>query len=135
MNAAFKINPYLTFNGSCREAMQFYRECLGGRLRLQTVGESPMASQWPAAMQQRILHSSLVKGDVTLLASDMGNARARGGLISLALACRNEREIQLYFSRLSQGGKVTHPLHQFFDGTIGALTDRFGTNWVLKSAK
>jgi PhnB protein len=34
-----QINGYLHFNGDCREAMTFYRECLGGELSLQTIGE------------------------------------------------------------------------------------------------
>ncbi len=32
-----QIHSYLTFSGNCREAMTFYRECLGGILMLQTV--------------------------------------------------------------------------------------------------
>lgn len=40
-----QINPYLHFDGTYREAVTFSRECLGGELRLETVGESPMAAQ------------------------------------------------------------------------------------------
>ena len=36
-----KLNPYLNFNNQCREAMNFYKECLGGELFFQTVGELP----------------------------------------------------------------------------------------------
>ena len=43
-----QLNPYLNFPGNCRLAMEFYRECLGGELFLQTVGEMPeMAVQMP----------------------------------------------------------------------------------------
>ena len=45
------MNPYLTFNGNCREAMHFYRGISGGELNLQTIGESPMAVKMPAPMQ------------------------------------------------------------------------------------
>jgi PhnB protein len=41
------INAYLTFNGNCRQAMTFYRECLGGELTLQAVKGSPMEGHWP----------------------------------------------------------------------------------------
>ena len=41
------INAYLTFNGDCREAMTFYKECLGGELTLETAKGSPMESHWP----------------------------------------------------------------------------------------
>lgn len=130
-----QINPYLVFPGNCRAAMSFYHYCLGGKLTLMTVEESPVAGQWPAEVQKDILHASLVKGNLVLLGSDMAGAAGtvRGNTISLALNCGTEEEIETYFNRLAEGGKVSHPLHKFFDGTIGALTDRFGMNWVLKS--
>ncbi len=128
-----QINPYLIFNGNCREAMNFYKTCFGGELILQTVGDSPMAEQWPETVRDRILHASLINGDINLLASDMGSDNlVVGNVISLALGCGNKNEIEVFFEKLSVGGRVTHPLHEFFDGTIGALTDKYGMNWVLK---
>ena len=56
-----RINCYLASEGSCREAMTFYKECFGGELSLQTVAESPMAAQFPDFMQNRILHATLAK--------------------------------------------------------------------------
>ncbi len=41
------INSYLRFNGNCSEAMTFYKDCLGGELTMQKVGESPMAGNMP----------------------------------------------------------------------------------------
>lgn len=129
-----QINPYLTFNGNCREAMTFYQNCFGGDLEMIAVKDSPMAGQWPAEAQKKILHASLTKDRLILLGSDMGGdiGQVRGNMISLALNCSSEEEIKTYFDNLSLGGHVTHPLHTFFDGTIGALTDRFGMNWILK---
>jgi len=31
------LNPYLSFDNQCREAMNFYKDCLGGTLELQKV--------------------------------------------------------------------------------------------------
>lgn len=131
---ATRIHVYLTFNGNCREAMSFYKECLGGELTLQTVEESPMAKQWPPQVQKNVLHASLTNQGLVILGSDMGSSMGlvQGNTISLALQCSSKKEIQTFFSKLASGGKVTHPLHTFYDGTIGALTDRFGMNWVLK---
>ncbi len=129
-----QINPYLTFYGNCREAMTFYKDCLGGELTLQTVGDSPMANQWPVQAHQNILHASLSKnGQVMLLASDMGGPEEiiNGNSISLSLNCSSETEIQTCFSTLASGGKVTRPLHAFFAGTIGTLTDKFGMQWLF----
>jgi PhnB protein len=129
-----QINAYLTFNGNCREAMTFYKKCLGGELSLQTVKDSPMAKQWPAQVQEHILHASLRKDKLILLGSDIGGSDGiiNGNMISLALGCSSNEEIEKFFSNLSIGGKITHPLHKFYDGTIGALTDKYGMNWVLK---
>lgn len=128
-----RINAYLTFNGNCEEAMYFYRDCLGGELRLQTVEESPMAWQWPAETQKNVLYACLVKNDLVLLGSDIGSeSLIKGNSVSLALMCRDTEEIERFFINLSEGGKITHPLHRFHDGTIGALTDKYGTNWLLQ---
>lgn len=128
-----QLNVYLTFNGNCREAMSFYQSCLGGDLDMQSVEDSPMAEQWPEAVQKNILHASLTNGQLVLSGSDMGSeGLIKGTTISLALACSSEEEIESLFKNLSQQGKVTHPLHKFYDGTIGALTDKYGMNWLFK---
>jgi PhnB protein len=128
------ISPYIIFNGNCREAMTFYKRCLGGELTLQSVEESPMAGQWPASAQKRILHASLVKNNLLLQGSDMGgpDVVANGNMISLSLNCSSEKEIHDCFTSLAEGGKIIHPPHSFFDGTIGSLTDKYGLNWILK---
>ena len=128
-----QINPYLTFNGNCSEAMTFYRDCFGGELVLQKVADSPMADQWPDEVQQKILHASLVNGCLMLLGSDMGSSAGliSGNNISLSLTCSSEEEINRFYSALSKEGRITHALHHFFAGTIGSLIDRYGYSWTL----
>ena len=81
-----QINAYLTFNGNCREAMTFYKECLGGELNMQTVEGSPMEDQMPAHAKKQILHASLIKDDLVLLGSDMSRPGKliKGNTISLS---------------------------------------------------
>ena len=127
-----QINAYLVFNGNCREAMNFYQSCLGGELLLQTVKESPMANQWPAKVQDNILHARLTKDTIILLGSDMGpKDLVKGNAISLSLTCSDRKEMEECFNHLSVGAQVTHPLHDFFAGTIGTLTDRYSMNWMF----
>lgn len=127
------INPYLTFNGNCREAMTFYHSCLGGDLLLQSVEESSMAKEWPESTQKNILHSSITNGSVLLLASDMsaGGVPDKGNIICISVSFTDEQELKTTFSGLSEGGEITRPLHSFFGGTIGTLTDRFGIDWIF----
>jgi len=125
------IVSYLSFPGNCREAMSFYKECLGGELTMQTVAESPMAGQMPAEMGQHIMHSSLRSGGLTVMASDMNNNFIPGNAVNLCIVCDSEEELNTYFNKLSEGGTVNHPVSKFFAGTMGDLTDRFGINWMF----
>src|SRR5258708_10664291 len=107
-----QINAYLTFNGNCREAMTFYKDCLGGELMLQTIGDSPMADNIPPEMKQSILHSTLTRGALLIMASDMVSEQGlkKGNAVSLMLQCNSEEEIKLCYTRLCKGGQATHPL-------------------------
>ena len=129
-----QINSYLTFNGNCREAMTFYRDCLDGELDLQTIGESPMADKLPAQMKQSILHATLTKGDMVIMASDMVGEKGliKGNSVSLMLNCSSEDEIKTLYAQLSRGGEATHPLEDtFWNALFGDLTDKFGNQWLL----
>lgn len=129
-----KINSYLTFNGNCREAMQFYKECLGGELSFQTVGESPLSSTMPVKMKDCIVHSSLTNDAFVLMASDMVDDKGliKGNAVSLLLNCSSEEEIKNRYAKLSSGGEATHPPTVSFWGTFfGGLIDKFGNHWLL----
>lgn len=130
------LNPYLTFNGNCREAMTFYKECLGGELALMPVGETPVASQVPPHMKDSILHSTLKTGGFEIMATDMTpEAFATGNDMHLCLGCKTDEEINSLFEKLSAGGKVKQPIHQMFFGLIGTLVDKFGKSWILELDK
>jgi PhnB protein len=52
------------------------------------------------------------------------------------LNCNNEDEIKTYFSKLSAGGKISHPLKdEFWGSTFGMFTDKFGKVWMLNYEK
>src|SRR4051812_26040132 len=94
-----EIHSYLTFNGNCREAMNFYKQCLGGELILQTIGESPMAGKLPEKMKNCILHSTLKNGSLVILGSDMVGDKGfiKGNTVSMALNCSSEKEIKSFY--------------------------------------
>lgn len=128
------IHPYLTFAGNCREAMGFYRDCLGGELFFQTIGESPLAEKMPEKMRGMILHASLNSGPLTLMGSDMvpDSGLKKGNAVSLSLMCSSEEEIRTSYKKLSDGGQPTHPIEQtFFGALLGGLTDKYGNSWLL----
>lgn len=130
-----RISVYLTFNGNCREAMEFYQSCLGGTLSFQTVGDAPFSADLPARMRHSILHSSLVNQYLTLSGSDMvpDDGYRPGNSVSLLLQCQSEEELRNCYSKLADGGRETHPLEKTFWGDLfGNLKDKYGHHWLLQ---
>jgi len=128
------IQTYLTFNGNCREAMNFYTDALDAELHLMEGEEAPGA---PADFADRIMHARLHKGSAVLMASDsmVANPVTFGSNFSVSIDCENTAEQDRYFAALSAGGKVTMPLADMFWGArFGMLTDKFGVNWMLNCA-
>ncbi|MBO9592875.1 MAG: VOC family protein [Niabella sp.] len=130
-----QINPHITFNGNCRDAITFYKEALDATLEIITVGQSPMAAQFPADKADSILHSSLTKGAMVLLASDgIGpdeTINPIANALSLSLSCSTEDELKTYLSNLSAGGDIIFPLHDFFAGKMAVTRDKFGIKWTI----
>jgi len=135
---ATKVNVYFTFNGNCEEAMNFYKNCLGGELTLNTFEGSPAESQCSPEMKSKIMHSSLVRDEMVLMGSDalFAGEVKHGTSMSLCLNCSSEEEIETFFAKLSEGGKVTESLKaQFWGSTFGMLIDKYGFNWMLNYDK
>jgi PhnB protein len=129
-----QLNSYLTFNGNCREAMEFYRDCLGGELSIMAVGDSPMASQM-LDQKDQVMHSMLKNDGMVLMASDMimPGELIQGNTVTLCIIGGNAEELKTFFTKLSEGGKVGHELKEEFFGTFGELTDKFGINWMFQA--
>ena len=133
-----QLNPYLSFEGNCREAMNFYKECLGGELTIQTVGEMPeMAAHMPPEMRDHILHSTLVSGGIVIMGSDLNREKhLEGNTVHLCINCDSETEQDKFFNGLSKGGTITEELSDMpWGGRYGALTDKFGKYWIFNYQK
>ena len=129
-----KLNPYLSFNGQCEAAFNFYKECLGGTIQFKmTWGESPMSDQVPAAFRGKIIHASLIVGESLLLGADSPPDQyeePRG--ISITITAKDPVEGERMFRSLSEGGKVTMPFQKtFWSPGFGTLVDRFGIPWMV----
>ena len=125
------IQAYLTFDGNCREAMEFYAEALGGEVSIFTYAEMPDA---PAESGGRVMHARLTGGSAVLMASDVpaGRTVQAGENFQLSVECETLQEEERIFQALSAGGTVTMPLQDAFWGShFGMLTDRFGVRWML----
>jgi PhnB protein len=132
------LTPYLIFNGNCREAMEFYKQCFGGTLEMMTFADAPEeacpgGSKPTEETRDKIMHAMLTNGDLMLMASDnpMG-APVVGDNISISIHPQSISETDKLFKVLSEGGKVTMPLANTFWGAyFGMLVDKYGFHWML----
>ncbi len=130
-----RLNPYLGFDGTARQAMEFYRGIFGGELTLSTYGESGMAAP---GHEDKIMHAQLeTPAGYTLMASDAppGMEPSGGSDIQVSLS-GDDDELRGYFAALSEGGTVTMPLEkQMWGDEFGMLVDRFGVNWMVNVSR
>jgi PhnB protein len=129
-----KLNPYLNFAGNAEEAVNFYKNALGGEvIMLSRYGDSPMPSDddW----KQKIMHARIVfGGDNIIMISDAmkGHAISTKGNIQLSIGLDDEAKTHEIFNKLAEGGTVTMALaKQFWGDVFGMLQDKFGVSWML----
>lgn len=128
-----KIQTYLTFNGTCRQAFEFYAKCLGAKIEMMmTHGESPVAEQTPKEWRDKIMHASLTVGDQSLMGSDQPDSKEPIGGFSVSLSVEKPADAEGLFKALSQGGTVRMEMQEtFWAQRFGMLTDRFGVPWMV----
>ena len=134
------IQPYLFFNGSCEQAIEFYRKALGAEIemmmRFKESPEPPPPGAVPPGFENKIMHASFRVGQTTVLASDGCSAdKLRFQGFSLSLSVPTEAEADRAFTTLADGGQVKMPLTKtFFSPRFGMLEDRFGIGWIIQAA-
>ena len=139
-----KINVYLTFNGDCEAAFNFYKSVLGGDFAyIGRYKDMPPNADHPVKPEEgeRIMHISLpMSKETVLMGCDTGgewvsNYKA-GNNFSLSITADSKESAEKLFSGLSTGGKVTMPLGDTFWGDyFGMFTDKFGINWMMSFNK
>src|SRR5690606_11481992 len=128
---------YLMFNGNCEDAMNFYKEKLGGNItKVQRYGESPESSS--ESYKDKIMHAIMNLRGMVLMFSDAPEERnvQFGDNFAIALNCKSDGELNQLFDALATGGRVTMAAQETFWGAIFAsVTDKFGVNWMLNYDK
>jgi PhnB protein len=129
---ASRLNPYLNFNGTARQALEFYQGVFGGELTLSTFGDLGMADGPDTA---KIMHGQLeTDAGYTIMAADvpshMEYKPAAG--FSVSLSGDDGDALRGYFAQLAEGGTVSMPLDkQVWGDEFGMCDDRFGISWLV----
>ncbi|MGW0758959.1 VOC family protein [Streptomyces sp. NPDC002814] len=129
---ASRLNPYLSFDGDARQALEFYKDVFGGTLKLNTYGEF---GQSDAPNADQIMHGMLeTPSGYTLMGADAppGMPNNPGNNFSVSLSGDDDAELRGYWEKLSDGGTVSVPFEKQMWGDIfGMCTDRFGIPWMV----
>lgn len=131
------LNPYLSFDRTAREAMDFYQSVFGGELIRSTFGEFGMPGV-PEDQADLIMHSRLsTTAGFTLMGADTppGMEEHLTGNGTVSLSGDENDELRGYWEALADGGQITMPLEQApWGDAFGQLTDRFGVSWMVNIA-
>lgn len=135
------VNAYLTFDGNCEAAFNFYKSAFGGEfMNLSSFGEMPPQEGMPPLpneMKNRLMHVALpISSETILMGSDnmpgMGPEITVGNNFSVSIGVNSKEEADRLFAALSKDGKVTMPMEVTFWGAyFGMWTDKFGINWMV----
>jgi PhnB protein len=128
------VQPYLSFEGRCEEAINFYKAALGAEVvMMMRLKEAPDQSMMTPGTGDKVMHAALRIGDSTVMASDgqcMGKAVFQG--ISLSLTAGTDADAKRLFNALADGGRVHMPLARtFFATSFGVVADKFGVSWMV----
>lgn len=130
------LTTYLTFNGNCEEAVNFYQKTLGGECQIMHFGDAPAnpAFPIPEEVKNLVLHAELRKNGQILRFSDTfpNTPYQAGNNISFTLEFDTKDETKAMFDALSEGGHVEMELQEtFFSPLYSKFTDKFGIIWQL----
>lgn len=131
------INPYVNFNGNCRQAVTFYMEVFGADTpAIMSYSDMPPDPDYPISedMKKLVMHTELKFSGGTIMFSDIppGSAFTAGNSISIMVSSTDEQDLRRYWERLKEGGTVDMELGpQFWSPLYGFVTDKFGIGWHL----
>lgn len=130
------LNPYISFQGDAREALEFYQGVFGGEVTASTYGESGVSDD--PAVKDQIMHGQLQSpSGLTLMCSDTPPEMTHnpGTNISVSLSGDDEAELTGYWDKLTVDARETMGLDKApWGDTFGMLTDKFGIGWMVNIA-
>ncbi len=132
-----QVTPYLTFNGRCREALDFYRQALGAEVMFQMAFKDtpppPDPAMRPPGSDDMIAHVSFKIGETVIMATDgCPTETSKFDGFNLSLQPDGPAEAERLFAALSEGGEVRMPMGKtFFSPAFGMLADKFGVRWMV----
>src|SRR5947209_10589526 len=100
-----ELEPYLHFNGTCEEALNFYKGVFGGEIMLNRFEGSPLMNDLPPEYASKVMHANFAGANgVSFMASDGRPNTTHGGdrsRISLSISTADVAEGERTFRALA----------------------------------
>lgn len=128
-----RLSPYISFSGEATQAMEFYKEVLGGDLSVNTYGAFGSRRR-PDTPTRSCTATLRPPHGFTLMAADNppGTEHKPGNNFAVSLTGDDSDELRGYWQKLSTGGTVAVPLEkQMWGDVFGMCTDKFGITWMV----
>ncbi|GHT54496.1 VOC family protein [Bacteroidia bacterium] len=129
------VNIYLTFNGTCEAAFNFYKSVFGGEFfNLSKYRDMPSPDRpLSESEKEKVMHVNFpISKETKLMGCDTLDEFVPGNNFSIAVNPENEAEGRNIFAGLSEGGNVVMPIEKtFWNSLFGMVVDKFGVCWMV----
>lgn len=131
-----KLTPYITLEGTAKEAIQFYEQAIGAKvLSMVTYGEMPeMPNTFNDDLKNRVAHAKLQVGETELMFSDTpgGPEIGDGKRVTICITTNDVETSKQIYEALKQDGQVNLPFKEEpFSPGFGDVTDKFGVTFQI----
>lgn len=131
------LSPFLLFDGTCAEAMHFYQSCLGGKLEITLLRDTPMKNSAPESLHDKVAYARLMSGRIDISATDWQHQTRHprpGNTVGLYLTGDSYDQLKEAFDRLAVGAdpNLLDELRDVPFGVYGHLADRYGVHWYFR---
>ncbi|PLX31324.1 MAG: hypothetical protein C0604_07505 [Clostridiales bacterium] len=138
-DGVMRMVPYIRLNGNCEEALNYYKRLLDGETTyIMRYGEAPGGMWNVEGSENKILHASLLAGEVVLYLSDILEDMdlTEGETVSLTLELEPEERMESIYEELAKDGRVVVPMQDtFWNARHATVTDKFGVTWIINQDK
>ena len=127
------ITPYITFNGRCKEALDFYRSVFQcNEPTIIPYGDyMPEGSKTPPELLRAwVMHGEMVICGTNVWFADEATPLTNGDNLKLTVTMKTGKEAQAVFDALIVNGSITlPPTETYYSVFHAAVKDMFGINW------
>jgi PhnB protein len=129
------INPFLHFNGNCKEAIEYYRDVFNGNIEsLLTASQANMLNEFSS--ENSILHTVLnFYNGMIIMGADtkIGMETSFGNNNFIVINFESESEIDRVYALFAKDAqKIREELHKvFWNAKYAEFVDKFGVCWMF----